>query len=74
MLTLTHAAGDQIKSMVANVRKGLDAVIATAPQLAKPARWQALVHYIIAKILATKLKCHPPSEVLPMISPLIATG
>ena len=77
MLTLTHAA-DQIKTMVANVRKGLDAVIATAPQLTKPARWQALVQYIIARILAAKLKCHLKShltsEVAPMVSPLIATG
>ena len=78
LLTLTHAASDQIKSRVANVRKGLDAVIATAPPLTKPARWQALVQYIIARILAAKLKSHLKShltsEVAPMVSPLIATG
>ncbi len=33
LLTLTHAAGDQIKAMIANVRRGLDTILATAPQL-----------------------------------------
>ena len=56
LLTLTHASGDLIKSMVANVRKGLDTIIATAPQLAKPERWMALVHYIVEKIISTKPK------------------
>jgi len=50
LLTLTHAAGDLIKSMAANVRKGLDAIIATAPQLTKPERWKALVRYIVEKL------------------------
>ena len=61
LLTLTHAAGHLIKSMVANVRQGLDTILATAPQLAKPERWKALVRYIVEKILATKPKSYVPS-------------
>ena len=73
LLTLTHAAGDLIKSMVANVRKGLDAILATAPQLSKRERWTALVHYIVEKIIATKPKNHvPPTLMSPTLSqPLI---
>ena len=56
LLTLTHAAGDLIKSMVANVRKGLDTILATAPQLTKRERWTALVRYIVEKIITTKPK------------------
>lgn len=54
LLTLSHVAGDQIKAMVANVRKGLDYVLASAPQLHKADRWRALVRFIISKIIATK--------------------
>ena len=56
LLTLTHTAGDLIKSMVANIRKGLDTILATAPQLTKRERWTALVRYIVEKIIATKPK------------------
>lgn len=35
LLILTHAAGDSIKSMIANIRKDLDHVLANAPQLTK---------------------------------------
>jgi hypothetical protein len=58
LLTLTHAAGDEIKSMVANVRKGLDIILATAPQLTKPERWIALVRYIVGKITEATPKMH----------------
>lgn len=54
LLTLTHAAGDQIQSMIANIRVGLSHVLASAPQLPKPDRWPALVRYIVSKILAAK--------------------
>lgn len=54
LLTLSHAAGDQIKAMIANVRKGLDQVLANAPQLPKADRWRALVRYIIDKIIASR--------------------
>ena len=74
LLTLTHAAGDQIKAMIANIRKGLDAVLTTAPQLTKPERWQALVRYIIGKIIAAKPKNHSPSVLPPSVPLLIPTG
>ena len=74
LVTLTHAAGDQIKAMVANVRKGLDAILAAAPQLPKPQRWSALVRYIVEKILAAKPKNIPPPPRLPWASPLIHSG
>lgn len=74
LLTLTHAAGGQIKTMIANIRMGLDAVLASAPQLTKPERWKALVRYIIAKILAAKPKNHSPPVLPPSVSLLIPTG
>lgn len=54
LLTLTHAASDQIKAMIANIRKGLDHIRATAPQLLKADRWRALIRYIVAEILRRK--------------------
>ena len=63
LLTLTHAAGDLIKSMVANVRKGLDTILATAPQLTKRERWTALVRYIVEKIIDAK----PKNDVQPTL-------
>ena len=51
LVTLTHACADQVKAMIANVRKGLDFVMASAPQLTKPEHWIAIVRYIIARIL-----------------------
>jgi hypothetical protein len=62
LLTLTHAAGDQIKAMIANIRKGLDHIRATAPQLPKADRWRALIRYIVDQILRLK----PPSHPLPI--------
>ena len=61
LLTLTHAADNEIKSLVANVRKGLDSVLSTAPQLTKPERWRALVRYIVTKIIEAAQKTHPPA-------------
>ncbi len=60
LVTMTHAGADQIKSMIANVRKGLDTVMASAPQLTKPDRWRALVRYIISKIVAATQKIASP--------------
>jgi len=65
LLTLTHAAGDQIKAMIANIRRGLDHVLASAPQLPKTDRWRALVRYIVSKIIATKPKSSPPHGFAP---------
>lgn len=74
LLTLTHAAGDQIKTMIANIRKGLNTVLASAPQLTKPDRWKALVRYIIEKIIAAKPKNHPLPALSPSVPLLIPTG
>ena len=74
LLTLTHAAGDQIKTMVANVKAGLDSILAAAPQLPKAERWPALVRYIIAKILDAKPKNITPPPALPWPPPLIQAG
>ena len=65
LLTLTPAAGDQIKAMIANVRKGLDTVLQNAPQLTKIDRGKALVRYIIAKIVDAKSQIHAPPTALP---------
>ena len=74
LLTLTHAAGDQIKAMVANVRKGLDTILTSAPQLKKAERWPALVRYIIDKILAAKPNLPSPSSLAAWPPQLIAAG
>ena len=65
LLTLSHAAGDQIKAMIVNVRKGLDHVLASAPQLPKAGRWPALVRYIADKIINARPKASPPTPVVP---------
>jgi hypothetical protein len=51
LLTITHEAAAQIKTLVTNVRHGLQLIVSTAPQLTKTQRWFALVRYIVAKIL-----------------------
>ena len=65
LLTLSHAAGDQIRAMIVNVRKGLDHVLASAPQLPKAGRWPALVRYIADKIINARPKASPPTPVVP---------
>ena len=74
LLTLTHGASDQIKAMIANVRHGLDTILATAPQLTKPERWSALVRYIIAKIIEAASKIHPPPTPVQVTSALPEAG
>ncbi len=74
LLTLTHAAGDQIKRMIANVRKGLDTILATAPQLTKPERWVALVRYIVARIIEAAPKFYPPTGLRQAISAPLPMG
>jgi hypothetical protein len=54
LLTLTHESEDKIKSMIVNIRTGLDAILSNAPQLPEAGRWPALVRYIISKIIASK--------------------
>ncbi len=60
LVTLTHACADQIKSMIANVRKGLATVLESTPQLPKSDQWTALVRYIIRKIVAAKQELGAP--------------
>lgn len=71
LVTLTHAAGDQIRAMIARIRKGLDHIRATAPQLPKPERWRALIRYIVTQILASRPAQPPPPFAL--TTPLFAT-
>jgi hypothetical protein len=54
LITLTHAASDRIKTLIANVRQGLRFVSTTAPQLPKAERWIALVRYITEQFLASR--------------------
>ena len=70
LVTLTHAGADQIKSMIANVRQGLETVLASAPQLTKSDRWPTLVRYIISKIAAAKQELSVYRAPDPPLSPL----
>lgn len=74
LITLTHAAGDQIKAMVAAIRKGLDQIRATAPQLPKLERWRALIRYIIDQILAARPMQPPPPLLSTSLLPAAQSG
>ena len=74
LVTLTHAAGDRIKDMIAAIRKGLDHIRATAPQLPKAERWRALIRYIIAKILIARPAQQPPPLVSTSLLPAAQSG
>jgi hypothetical protein len=69
LLTLSHAASDRIKEMIANIRGGLEHVLATAPQLPTIDRWHALVRYIVSQILAARPKNPSP---LSLFAPRLA--
>jgi hypothetical protein len=58
LVTLTHAADDQIKAMIARIRKGLDHIRATAPQLAKLERWRALIRHCNVSQMTLHLSRH----------------
>ena len=73
-VTLTHARADRVKSMIANVRKGLDTLLASAPPWTKPERWRALVRYIISKIVPVRQHQPPPSSLHPPPAPALAGG
>ncbi len=60
--------------MIANVRKGLDTVLATAPPLTQPERWKARVRYIIDAIIKARPQHHPPPPTLPPATLLISGG
>lgn len=70
LLSLTHAASSHVKALVANVREGLQHILATAPQLPSAQRWQALVHYIVEKIIGARTE----NTVRTTTPPLLATG
>lgn len=74
LVTLTHASGDFVKTMIANVKKGLETILAAAPQFKKADRWPALVRYIISKILTSKPKLPTPTTSFPHPSTLFLTG
>lgn len=74
LITLTHAAGDQIKAMIASGRKAFETIKANAPQLTKPDRWTALVRYIIERILAAKPRKEPLPALPTLLLPLPDSG
>ncbi len=74
LVTLTHAAGDQIKTMIATIRKAFDHIRATAPQLPKRERWRTLMRYIIAQILAARPMQQPPPLVSTSLLPAAQSG
>ena len=65
LLSVTHAAVDQVKVLISNVREGLRHIRATAPQLPNGNRWRALIGYIVAKILAAKAHGHANTHAPP---------
>ena len=60
VLTAMHASGKTIKALITNVRHALQVILKSAPQLNPAQHWQAMVRYIVGKILADK----PPDKVL----------
>lgn len=68
LLSVTHAAADHVKELVANVRKGLAHIMATAPQLPRLQRWQALTKYIVAKIFEAAAKKRAKATLLPALA------
>jgi hypothetical protein len=67
LISLTHAAVDQVKALIANVREGLQHIRATAPQLPNGSRWRALIGYIVGKILAAKANAHANATAPPAL-------
>lgn len=63
-LTINHASSDKIKSMITNVRKGIDHIRQTAPQLTKIECWKAMIKYIIEKMMAClpKMQAQPATQ------------
>ncbi len=56
------------------VRRGLDTILATAPQLPKSERWPALARYIAARIIDAKPKNHSQPALSPPDPLLIHAG
>jgi Transposase DDE domain group 1 len=70
LLSVTHAAAAHVKALVVNVRAGLQHIRVTAPQLPSMQRWQALVRYIVEKIIAANV----PNPARTTAPPTLATG
>jgi hypothetical protein len=68
LLSLTHAAADHVKALVANIRAGLQLIRATAPQLPSVQKWQSLVRYIVNKIIAANTKNSANSTAPPALA------
>ena len=51
-MALTHEAAYQIRTMISNVRAGIEQIRGAAPQLQGAQRWYALARYITEKILS----------------------
>ena len=71
LLTLSHGAGARIKEMIANIRAGLDHVLANAPQLPTIDRWRALMRYIVNQITAARPQKPSPRR---LSTPRLALG
>jgi hypothetical protein len=72
LLTVTHAARAKVKSLIDNIRTGLQHILAATPQLAIADRWHALVRYIVDRFIAASVASvaeaarwkHPPELIL----------
>ena len=67
LISVTHAAVDQVKTLISNMREGLQHIRATAPQLPEGNRWRALIGYIVNKILAAKAYGHANATAPPAL-------
>ena len=56
LLTMTHDATNHVKALVSNVQASLAMIRSTTPQFTSVARWRALIHHIIGKILGSTLE------------------
>lgn len=68
---LSARPADRIEAMIANIRAGLDHVLATAPRLPTIGRWRAPVRYIVSQILATRPQNPAPVS---LSAPRLALG
>jgi hypothetical protein len=69
-LTINHASSDKIKDMISNVRKGIDHIRQSAPQLTKIEYWKAMLKYIIEKMM----DCLPKMQAQPALQLAQVTG
>jgi hypothetical protein len=53
---MTHAAAGHIKTLIANLQESLAMIRETTQQFTSVARWRALIHHIIGKIIPATLE------------------